>query len=116
MWSCRRCRAQNEAFRNWCRSCNGTRYEALGASAAWQATTPAPPARGSGRVRPLTAVAIIAVLALVGAGAFVVLRPDDSSKVAAETPDPRTPEQIWADTATANAVKLTLADLPAGWH
>lgn len=118
MWSCRRCSARNEAFRNWCRKCNGTRDEALGTS-AWQPaaagpTPKAPPPEG--RVRPLAVVAVLAVVALVGAGAFVLLRPADSAKASTAAPDPRTPEQIWADALSAQAVQLTLADFPAGWH
>ena len=61
-------------------------------------------------------VAVVLVLALAGAGAFLVTRPDESAKVAAAARDPRSPEQIWNDTVTAQSVQLTLADFPEGWH
>ena len=56
------------------------------------------------------------MLALIGAGAFVVLRPDDATKVRVATADPRTQEQIFSDALAAQAVQLTLADFPAEWH
>ena len=121
MWSCPRCGARNELFRSWCRKCSSNREDALRASRGLAPAPvpmpvptrePRPPRSG----HPLGVVAIVVVLALVGAGAFVVLRPGDSSKVSAAPADPRTPEQVFTDAMAAQAVQLTLADFPAEWH
>jgi hypothetical protein len=120
MWSCPRCSSKNEMFRSWCRKCSVSRDEALRAN-QWQAPPPvpaprAPGTRRSGHPRPLGVVTVLVVLALGGAGAFFVLRPDDSTKIRAAAADPRTQEQIFNDALAAQAVQLTLADFPAEWH
>ena len=79
---------------------------------------PRPPRpRGERNRRPLGIVAVVVVvLALLGAGAFVVLRPEESAKARAAARDPRTQEQIFNDALAAQAVLLTVADFPAEWH
>jgi len=78
------------------------------------APTPRPPR--SGRVHPVGVVAVLVVLAMAGAGAFMVLRPQDSAKTRKAAADPRTQEQIFNDALAAQGVQLTLADFPAEWH
>ena len=117
MWGCPRCGARNEIFRDWCRKCAASRDEARRAERQGPAVAPSPaprPPRSSDR-HPLRLVAVFVVLALAGAG-FVVLRPDDSTKIRAAAADPRSPEQIYSDALAAQAVQLTLADFPAEWH
>jgi len=114
MWNCPRCGARNELFRSGCRKCGSARDEALRSNKELALAPPAPRPPRSGR--PLAVVAILVVVAFAGAGAFVFLRPDDSSKVPVAAADPRTQQQIYADALAAQAIQLPLADFPAEWH
>jgi hypothetical protein len=122
-WTCTRCKTENEGWRDWCQRCTHARSSQPVAGTPVEAAEA--PASGAPRRGVVIGVAI--ALVAVAAGAFVLTRGDDSKKSVATTSssaapattlpltETRTPEQIAADLAAAQAIVLQLTDLPGGW-
>jgi hypothetical protein len=107
-WTCARCGATNETWRNWCRSCSMTQGDSappvsspppFAATPSPFAASPPPDSKRSGPT-PLVIVAAVLAVVVIGVGAFVVFGSGGTTRSAQ---------------ATVDAAILHTADLPDGF-